>query len=175
MVNAISNFVQNYNFLVTFIGEVSTLEHSQNKEKVINQIAKKNLGNFVLLIDNVPYSEITKYYNSHDIFVLPASNEPASISILEAMAHGLPVICSDTCGTKTYVQDGYNGFIFKSDDVSSLTITLERFLSQPGIIAKMSDNSYNFAKSHISGDVYYDYFKYMLKKQFSVDIDNAIN
>jgi glycosyltransferase involved in cell wall biosynthesis len=59
-------------------------------------------------------------YNQNDIIVLPSVNEPIGIVVPEAMACGLPAIVSDTCGAKTYVRDGENGFIFKTFDYFDL-------------------------------------------------------
>ena len=48
-------------------------------------------------------NKIYNYYRNHHLFLLPAANEPASISLLEAIGYSMPVICSDTCGTQFYV------------------------------------------------------------------------
>ena len=38
------------------------------------------------------------------------------MSVLEAMAHSLPVICSDSNGTQCYIRPGENGYVFGTDD-----------------------------------------------------------
>ena len=58
------------------------------------------------------------------MFILPSKNEPASISLLEAMGNSMPVICSDTCGTRFYLKKNFSK-IFKSDSLNSLTNSIE--------------------------------------------------
>ena len=47
---------------------------------------------------------------------LPSSDEPAAVSHLEAMSHSLPVICSDSNGTRCYIRQGENGYVFRTGD-----------------------------------------------------------
>lgn len=90
----------------------------EKKLKMI--IIKNNLSNQIRFIDSVPYEELNKLYCQYDTFVLPSYNEPIGMVVPEAMACGVPVIVSDTCGAKTYVVNGKNGYLFKTYDVVDL-------------------------------------------------------
>ena len=61
--------------------------------------------------------QMEEEYKKADLFILPAYNEPANYSILEAMSYGLPVICSDTNGSRCYV---HWGCVFKSRNWNDL-------------------------------------------------------
>ena len=61
------------------------------------------------------------------LFVLASRDEPAAVSPLEAMAHSLPVVCSDSNGTRGYIRHGVNGFVFATDDHDDLVACLDRF------------------------------------------------
>lgn len=66
--------------------------------------------------------------NIHDeirnatVFVLPSNYEGISNAMLEALAIGIPSICTDcpAYGTREFIQDGYNGYLINVGDEESL-------------------------------------------------------
>jgi glycosyltransferase involved in cell wall biosynthesis len=172
MVRAVLELSKRYKFGVSFIGEASSDLHQTQKHLVVNEIERLGLEKVIEIRDSVDFSEMNALYEEHDIFVLPATNEPASISVLEALGQGLPTICSDTCGTKTYIQSGVNGFVFESDNLQSLVEKIEKFLVNPQLCEEMSKNATDFAKENISSKAYYHHFMRMLNKHFGIQIDN---
>lgn len=130
LAQALMALADRYPFHVTFVGEVSSDEHRQNKRLLENFIAESPMRGRTTFMDNVPHAEMHSLYTQNDVFVLPASNEPGAISPLEALAAGLPAIVSDTCGTRCYVSEEA-GRVFKSNDQRSLESALEVYLSAP--------------------------------------------
>jgi len=129
LLDAISRLIKKgYKLHLTIIGEVSKEAHNEYYDRVLSFIEENNLIPFINVLVNVEHSKIDTYYQAADLFVLPATNEPASISVLESIANGVPVICSNNCGTRFYIQEGYNGFIFDDNDLDSLIDTLEKYL-----------------------------------------------
>jgi glycosyltransferase involved in cell wall biosynthesis len=164
MIEAVSQLSERYRFRVTFVGEVVTPDQISIRKRVEDVVQSLGITSIVTFQDNVPYSEMGDLYGSHDVFVLPASNEPAAISVLEALGQGIPVICSDTCGTRTYIRDGVDGFVFTSNDKSSLVTILEKFLSNPDICNLMSINALKGAQNNISTNIYYARFMEMVNR-----------
>ena len=74
------------------------------------------------------HAEIVPYYSAADLSILPSLMEATSISCLEAMAAGLPIICTNVGGLPFLVEDGVNGFLAKPADPQSLAHCLERLL-----------------------------------------------
>jgi glycosyltransferase involved in cell wall biosynthesis len=67
--------------------------------------------------------ELPAYYAATDIYVHPASLEPHSVAISEAIIMGCPVILSDRCGSygaTDDVQEGKNGFVYEFGHIKSL-------------------------------------------------------
>jgi glycosyltransferase involved in cell wall biosynthesis len=60
-----------------------------------------------------------------------------SVSTLEAMAAGLPLVVSRTGGTDELVDEGVNGFTFAPDDVTGLAAAIRRFAGDPDAVARM--------------------------------------
>ena len=73
-------------------------------------------------------AEMPALYAQHDIFVLPSLMEGMPLSLLEAMAGGMPVVTTDTCGMADVVEDNYNGLLVKPADAPSLAAAIERLL-----------------------------------------------
>ena len=84
---------------------------------------------------------IHDYYQTMNLFVLPSlKDEACSLVILEAMAHGLPVIATDVGGAGEQVADGRTGKIIPPDDINSLTSTLKKFINDSSLVKNMGDN-----------------------------------
>ena len=67
----------------------------------------------------LPEKVIERYKNA-DVFVFPSLCDGFGLAALEAMASGLPVICSDNSGVADLIQDGVNGFVVKTGDSEML-------------------------------------------------------
>jgi glycosyltransferase involved in cell wall biosynthesis len=72
-------------------------------------------------IDNLP-----RWYAGAGAFVHPALEEPWGLVINEAMASGLPIICSRTTGAAELIEEGGNGFLFDPRDFSALAALLKK-------------------------------------------------
>lgn len=64
-----------------------------------------------------------------DVFVLPSLAEGISNSLLEAMLSGIPSVVSDISPNRELIQDGLNGFTFRTGDAKDLARKLAMLLS----------------------------------------------
>ena len=75
-----------------------------------------DLGKRVIFTGYVPYQEIWKYYALSDIAILPSMwEEPAGLTIIEAMAAGLPLITTKSGGILEYIEN-LSAIILDRDD-----------------------------------------------------------
>lgn len=75
--------------------------------------------------------DILNVYRQADAFCLPSLFEGFPNVVCEAMACGLPVLCSNVCDNGRIVKDGVNGFLFNPDSVEEITAALTRFVELP--------------------------------------------
>jgi glycosyltransferase involved in cell wall biosynthesis len=77
----------------------------------------------------VNIEELPSYYAASDIYIHPASVEPHSVAISEAIIMGCPVILSNRCGSygqEDDVQEGKNGFVFEFGNIPDLAEKIKR-------------------------------------------------
>jgi glycosyltransferase involved in cell wall biosynthesis len=79
------------------------------------------------------------------VFVLPSYREGLSLSMLEAMATGRPVVTTDVPGCREPVVDGTNGFIVPAKDAAALAAAMRKFLDGPELIPAMGHESRRLA------------------------------
>ena len=94
-------------------------------------------------IENLP-----AYYAATDIYVHPASVEPHSIAISEAIYMGCPVIISDRCGSygiSDDVQEGKNGFVYPFGNINELSKAIKALASNKEKRLAFGSYSHNIA------------------------------
>lgn len=87
-------------------------------------------------------SELPRYYDLCDVFVLPSIHEPWGLVVNEVMNAGRAVIVSDEAGCQPdLVADGENGVVFPARNISALADALQRVLQDPGRCRQMGAQS----------------------------------
>ena len=82
--------------------------------------------------------EIGRFFSAADVFVHAAVMEAAGNVILEALAGGCPVVCTDAGGPSEYVDDGHTGFVVPAGDVSAMADALRQLLASAPLRCRMA-------------------------------------
>ena len=83
-------------------------------------------------------SELPRFFDLCDVFVLPSRHEPWGLIVNEVMNAGRAVIVSDDVGSQPdLITDGVEGCVFPVGDVDALVAALLRVLAFPGKAAEM--------------------------------------
>jgi glycosyltransferase involved in cell wall biosynthesis len=80
---------------------------------------------------------VHEYLRASDCFVFPSLNEAFGISLIEALACGLPVVASATGGIPDIVEDGVNGILVPVGDGAALGRALRSLLADPEQAARL--------------------------------------
>ncbi len=125
-----------YDQLLSLVKSFNFTEHSYHiliagegslKEKYERDIRIYNLENKITFIGNI--KNIHQFLAELDFYVQPSVTEGLCNSILEAMASGLPILCSDVEGNKELIQNGKNGMLHRANDIKSLQVELDKLMN----------------------------------------------
>lgn len=101
-------------------------------------IQKKDLNEVVQLKGETTEAELQ--YRASDLFCIPSQYEGFGLTVVEAMAHGLPVIGFAECsGVNWIVQDGMNGVLAPEMSATSLAQALSKLMGDDELRQKMGD------------------------------------
>jgi glycosyltransferase involved in cell wall biosynthesis len=86
---------------------------------------------------SVPQSTLPQFYGEADVFVIASLEEGLAMVIPQALACGLPVICTTHSGGDDLVRDGVNGFVVPIRDPEAIAARLALLRDDPDRLARM--------------------------------------
>lgn len=122
---------------------------SGNDLENLTEIARDlGIADHVTLTGRIPEEDKPGLHRIGKVFVMPSPVELQCISMLEAMASGLPVIGVNDGALYELAQDGKNGYLVKTDDIDAMAEKIEKLLSDEKLREKMANESVKIAKTH---------------------------
>lgn len=107
-----------------------------------DQASEAGLEDTVTFVGAVPGNRIGHYYRRADAFVLPSLGDYRSVSVLEALQFGLPVVDSMFDGNAhTTVRHGRNGFVVDPRSEEELASSMRTLIVDPELRAAMAEES----------------------------------
>lgn len=131
--------IKNQNIEVNLYGDGSI-------EKFANMIKEEKLEQKIKIKGWISGDKKDEVYYNSDVLLLPSFNEGLPMSILEAMAYGLPVISTPVGGIAEAVEEGVNGFLVSPGDAKALAEKMDLLTNDNALREKMGQESYKFAK-----------------------------
>ena len=83
-------------------------------EKFEKQVKKLKIENQVIFTGKVPWEEVPLYYSLSNVFATASTSETQGLTVIEAMAAGIPVICIDDESFRNVVVDDLDGYLFEN-------------------------------------------------------------
>ena len=131
----------NKNVKLLIVGDGPDIKKYKAKTK------KLKLENNIIFTGKVPYNEIQYYYNLGNVFVTASTTETQGLTVIEAMAASLPVVCIDDESFRNTVVNNLNGYLFNNkkeyrkyiDDL----VNDKKLLKKIGSQAKISTDQYS--------------------------------
>ena len=86
-------------------------------------------------------------YRNADILLFPALRDGFGLVLVEAMAHGLPVIASTSCAAPDLIRDGVEGLVVPPSDPVRLREAIQTLLDRPQLVAAMAEAAYKLSRT----------------------------
>ena len=141
LIRIFTKFAKDKDVILKIIGDGAEKEKLEILSKTL-KIKEK-----IQFLGWVKREELSKEYNSANMFITLSEMETFGIVILEAMACGLPIIGANALAIPELVTNNKNGFLVNKTDEQSILDKLELIYKNKNIEAEFSLNSILIAKS----------------------------
>jgi glycosyltransferase involved in cell wall biosynthesis len=142
LVRAFAQVLQKTDAHLMIVGSGNDLEN-------LTELAEElGIADKVTLTGRIPEEDKPGIHRIGKVFVMPSPVELQCISMLEAMASGLPVIGVNDGALHELAQDGKNGYLVQTDDVDAMAAKIIKLLSDEKLREKMAKESVKIAKTH---------------------------
>ena len=169
LLSALEELKEEGNWHLVMAGQAVIGGEIRTKREAEEQIARAGLEGRVTLLENVPYARMHELYRKADMLILPSRNERHGMAVVEAMAHGVTVVCSDTCGTAFCAAEA-GGITFPEGDSHALAEALCAFFADPGRLTESGQSAYRYVKDQLSFECYRSGMNNLLRKEFRSDL-----
>ncbi|MBS1839697.1 MAG: glycosyltransferase family 4 protein [Acidobacteria bacterium] len=123
--DALNHMLGNFtDWTMTFAGVVTP-------EETIRNFFGDRLQKHLQIIYKVPAAEMPQLYSQHDVLLLPSLMEGPSFAVMEAMASGMPVITTETCGMVDSIEDGVDGLLIPTANADAIEQAVLRLARSP--------------------------------------------
>lgn len=118
------------------------------------------------MFEHIPYvanSDLRELLVTASVFVLPSIEDGFAQAAMEALACGVPVICTANAGIADLIEEGVNGYVVQPRDPQALADCLSRLLDDRDLTATLGINAAKIASATSAWESYVE----KMEKEFS--------
>ncbi len=97
--------------------------------------------------------ELPQYYQAADLYLSASHSDGSSVSLMEALASGLPALVSDIPSNREWIANGREGWLFPDGDDLALSEGILRAAAQPEALAQMKKAARRLAEERANWPV----------------------
>jgi len=105
----------------------------------IQQFFGAELAGRIVVRPVIAADRMQELYAEHDVFLFPSLMEGLPSVLLEAMATGMPVITTETCGMPDVVEDEFNGLLIPPADATAMGEAILRLAGSVELRQKLGE------------------------------------
>jgi glycosyltransferase involved in cell wall biosynthesis len=111
--------------------------YGREKDNLSRQIEALGIANSVFMMGGLPREKVAQLMATADVFVLPSEMESFGLSLLEASAAGVPVVCSNAGGVPEVFQDGFNALLYPPGDDNAMAKAMISLIQDRDLAKKL--------------------------------------
>ena len=143
--------------MISAIGKISKenpnaklliLGEGEEKENLRKFAIRLKLKDRVIFKGEIPNKEVTEYMVASDVFALPSLSEGFPVTILEAMASGLPIVVTKVTGITEIIINGENGFLAEPKNTKEIAEKILLLLEDEEMRERISRNNKENVKKY---------------------------
>jgi glycosyltransferase involved in cell wall biosynthesis len=108
---------------------------------VIEQFFGEELKSRIAVRPMIAAERMQELYAEHDVLLFPSLMEGLPVVLLEAMASGMPVITTETCGMPDVVENEFNGLLIPPGNAAAIEVAIERLVGSTELRRKLGENA----------------------------------
>jgi glycosyltransferase involved in cell wall biosynthesis len=135
------------NVQLYFVGD------GEDRKKLEDEINLNNLSASVHITGYQSPKNVLKWLNSADLVLVGSHKEGWSISMLESLACGKPIVSTDVSGAKEMISEGENGYIVKSRDAKVFSDAISKGLELKNVEEKSLKIASKYALSSLKSNL----------------------
>ena len=102
------------------------------------------------------YKNISEFYNEIDILCVPSIDEGWGMVVLEALANGVPVICTSSVGSSGLITEGHNGYVLEPSNYKEIRIKIKYLEENLSKLNQLKVNSFDSYQDFIQSQDSYN-------------------
>ena len=136
----IAKTYENVSLLV--IGDGAERENMEDRARIMG------VSDRVYFTGMIPYQELPAYMAAADAFITASVSEVHPLSVIEALASGLPVVGIQSPGVGDTIEDNVTGYLAQEEDLAEFTAKLSRIVIDHDDRKRMSLEAHQAAKRY---------------------------
>jgi len=111
-----------------------------------HRVRDLDIADSVFMVGGLAKEELAQLMAAANVFALPSKLESFGLSLLEASAAGVPVVCSNAGGVPEVFQNGFNALLYPPGDYHAMAEAIVRVIQDKELAKKISANAVQTAK-----------------------------
>jgi mannosyltransferase len=129
-----------------------TVDQQPFANRLKQRIREAGLEPRIVMLGELPVDDVPAWFRRLSIYAFTSRNDGFGLTLIEAMACGLPMVAARAGAAEIVVADGETGFLVPTGDSEALADAIERLMRDPAMAAAMGERARQRVLSEFSLD-----------------------